>query len=195
MGINKNKTTSHTERGESTDGPTKRYSGADGVEGSQEESKASNNEQGLEPAEKRWSLWAPETAMSWATSALQYTWIIKQTTETSKLRSASTSEPSTLLVHQRPPRLCSVGADALGMLQPSPPTPLPALALPGTAQIQDWFFIKAAPATEPFCFLDHHSKPHQICLDYPVPTRYLRRKKGKKPLPGPDLLSSAILSK
>ncbi|CAM9320153.1 unnamed protein product [Bubo scandiacus] len=33
--------------------PTKRYSGADSIKGSQEESKASNNEQWLEPAEKK----------------------------------------------------------------------------------------------------------------------------------------------
>lgn len=65
----------------------------------------------------------------------------------------------------------------------------------GTAQIYDCFIIKAEPATEPFCFLDHHSKTHRICLDYPVSAWYLRRKKGKKPLPRTDLLSSAILNK
>ena len=126
--------------------PTEHYGGADGVKGSQEEWKASNNEQWLQPAEKRWSLWAPKTVMSWATSVLQYNLIIKQTIKTSKPRSESTSEPSTLLVHQqlpRPgslapccvPRHYSMGTDALGMLQPTPPTPIPALALLGTARI------------------------------------------------------------
>lgn len=57
------------------------------------------------------------------------------------------------------PRCCSMGMDALDMLQPSPPTPLPPWCSTGLRV----FLHSSSTSTEPFCFLDHPSKTHQVC--------------------------------
>lgn len=118
----------------------------------------------------------------------QYNLIIKQTTITLKPRPKSMSEPSTLYPSSCPDRaphslLCVPvllhGHGCSGHAAAQSTTPLPPWCSTGLRV----FLHSSSTGTEPFCFLDHLSKAHQVCPDYPVCTWYLRRME-KSPFSG-----------